>query len=281
MMGSIYMMGSVHINAQTFLITLAFPIVSILLPLKALAETGSGKIGIVIMHGKGGAPTKHVSALASALEGQGFLVANLEMPWSGSREYDVNVSAAEQEVDVALNKLRDKGAKKLFVAGHSQGGLFALYFGSKHVVDGIIAIAPGGNVGSATFREKLGGSVALARKLVAEGKGAEKTSLADLEGSKGTYTLLASPAAYLTWFDPEGAMNQAKAVQSMNPEVPVLYIAPVNDYPVLLGVKQKMFDALPKNPKSKLYEPNTSHLNAPSASLTEIVEWTTAVANVQ
>ena len=258
-------------------VALAFPLVSMLLPLNAVAETGS-KIGIVIMHGKGGSPAKHVLELATALEGQGVLVANLEMPWSGKREYDVTVSAAEQEVDVALNKLRDKGAKKLFVAGHSQGGLFALYFGGKHVVDGVIAIAPGGNVGSPTFREKLGESVALARKLVAEGKGDEKTSLADFEGAKGTYPVNTSPSVYLSWFDPEGAMNQMIAVKNLNPATAVLFIAPANDYPGLLKVKQQMFDTLPKNPKSRLYEPGSSHLNAPSASLKQIVEWTTAVA---
>jgi predicted N-acetyltransferase YhbS len=35
------------------------------------------------MHGKGGSPTKYVSDLASSLKDEGYLVANLEMPWSG------------------------------------------------------------------------------------------------------------------------------------------------------------------------------------------------------
>lgn len=267
--------------SSRFLIALTFSVASIFLPLTAIAETTPIKIGIVLMHGKGGSPTKHVSDLASSLAGEGFLVANLEMPWSGRREYDVNVGAAEREVESALNSLRDMGAQKLFVAGHSQGGLFALYFGSKHIVDGIIAIAPGGNVGNPTFREKLGEPVELARKLVAEGKGEEKTRLADYEGAKGTYPIVTTPAAYLTWFDPEGAMNQTTAIRNMNPAVPVLFIAPSNDYPGLLKVKQQMFDALPKNPHTRLYEPNSSHLNAPSASVKEIVEWATAVANVR
>lgn len=267
--------------SSRFLIALTFLFASILLPLTARAEAGSTGIGIVIMHGKGGSPAKFVSDLVSALEAQGFLVANLEMPWSGRRDYDVDVSTAEGEVESALTALREKGARKLFVSGHSQGGVFALYYGSKHVVDGVIAIAPGGNVGSATFREKLGESVALASKLIAEGKGAEKTGLADYEGAKGVYRINSTPAAYLTWFDPEGAMNQTAAVQHMNPAIPVLFIAPSSDYPGLQKVKQQMFDALPKNPHTKLYEPNSSHLNAPSASIKEIVEWTTAVANAR
>lgn len=269
------------VPSSSLLIALTFLFAGLSLPLTASAEAGSSRIGIVIMHGKGGSPTKQVSDLASALEAQGFLVANIEMPWSGRRDYDVNVSAAEREVESALTALCGKGAKKLFVSGHSQGGLFALYYGSVHVVDGVIAIAPGGNVGSATYREKLEESVALARKLIAEGKGEEKTGLADYEGAKGVYRLNSAPSAYLSWFDPEGAMNQRTAIQNFNPAIPVLFIAPTNDYPGLQKAKQQMFDALPNNPRTKLYEPSSSHLNAPSASIKEIVEWTTAVANVQ
>lgn len=250
-------------------------------PAAAFSNTGAGKIGVVVMHGKGGAPTKFVAELASALEGQGFLVANLEMPWSGKREYDVDVAAAEAEVESALSGLRAKGAQKVFVAGHSQGGLFALYFGDKHAVDGIIAIAPGGNVASKLYEDKLGEYVARARQLVAAGKGQEKARFADYEGSRGTFPVVTTAAAYLSWFDPAGAMNQTAAVRGMNPAVPVLFIAPTHDYPGLLKVKQQMFDALPKNPRTKLYEPDSSHLNAPTASIKAIVEWTTGLAKGQ
>ena len=266
------------LDLNRFLIMLVFS-ASVFLSPNAMAET-SNKIGIVLMHGKGGSPTKYVAELASALEAQGILVANLEMPWSGKRDYDVNVAAAEQEVEAALSGLRGKGAQKLFVAGHSQGGLFAFYFGNKHVVDGIIAMAPGGNVGGAAYREKVVDSVESARKLIAEGKGDQKTRLTDHEGSKGTYPITTTPASYLTWFDPEGAMNETQAVKNMNPAIPILFVAPTNDYPSLLKIKQQMFDALPKNPRSKLYEPSANHLQAPSASAKEIVEWTAAIANV-
>lgn len=268
-------------SLRYFLIAVTFLVVDISLPLRALAETSHIKIGIVLMHGKGGSPTRHVSDLASALEEQGFLVANLEMPWSGRRDYDVNVSAAEKEVESALSSLRDKGAQRLFVAGHSLGGVFAFYFGGKHVVDGVIAIAPGGNVGGPIFREKLGESVALARKLIAEGKGDEKTRLSDFEGAKGVYPIVTPPSSYLSWFDPEGAMNRTTVLSNLNPAVPVLYIVPTNDYPGLIKSKQEVFDALPKNPRTKLYEPSSTHINAPSASIKEIAEWTAAVANAQ
>ena len=230
------------------------------------------------MHGKGGSPAKYVAGLASGLEMKGYLVANLEMPWSGARSYDAPVAGAESEVDAALAALRAKGATHLFVAGHSQGGLFALYFGGRHPLEGIIAIAPGGNVASPTYREKLGDSLSHARELIAAGKADEKTPLQDFEGSKGMYTIWCTPANYLSWFDPDGAMNELKAIKSMDPKVPVLFIAPTADYPPLRAVKQMMFGALPQHPLTRLYEPDTSHAGAPAASIEEIAHWTAQVA---
>ena len=239
------------------------------------AETSSPKIGIVIMHGKGGSPTKHVFELASTLEEKGYLVANLEMPWSGNRGYDVDVSAAEKEVQSALQNLKSKGAQKLIVAGHSQGGVFALYFGSEHIVDGVIAIAPGGNVKSATFQEKLSGYVEKARRLIAEGKGAQKEKFSDFEGARGVFPVTTTAGIYLTWFDPEGAMNQMRSIKHM--KTPVLYVAPTDDYPGLRNIKQTMFDALPTHPLNKLYEPNSNHTGAPSISRDEIMRWMSEV----
>jgi hypothetical protein len=39
-----------------------------------------------------------------------------------------------------------------------------------------------------------------------------------------------------------------------------------------------MFDALPRHPLTKLYEPDSTHLGAPSASRDEILRWTWQVA---
>ena len=87
------------------------------------------------MHGKGGRPTGYVANLAQTLEGKGYLVANLEMPWSGRRNYDVTVERGEQEVEAAVAGLRAKGAKKVFVSGHSQGGAFALHMAGRQGID--------------------------------------------------------------------------------------------------------------------------------------------------
>lgn len=240
--------------------------------LPAAAQTG-----IVVMHGKGGSPDRLVSDLASGLTGKGYLVANLEMPWSAKRNYDKDVAAAEQEVGAALNELRGKGAKKLFVAGHSQGAVFALHYASRHPLDGLIIIAPGGNVAHAFYRQQVGASVSRARNLLASGKGNEHGEFDESEGGKN-WIVRTTAAVYLSWFDPDGAMNQEKSSRALPKSLPVLHVAPISDYPALLRAKQEMFDALPDHPLKKLYEPSSDHRNAPRDSVNEIARWVAQVA---
>jgi pimeloyl-ACP methyl ester carboxylesterase len=230
------------------------------------------KIGVVVMHGKGSSPDEYVGALVRALQDKGVLVANPEMPWSGRRNYDADVAAAEKEVQEALDAMRAKGATRLFVAGHSQGGVFALHLGGRLALDGVIAIAPGGNVAGQRFREQLGDSLEQAKKYVAEGKGSERQRLRDV-GPHRAYPVNAVPAAYVTWFDPQGAMNEMRAAKMLKPEVPVLLIVPTHDLPGSDRRKDRMAELLPQNPHTHLYEPATDHFGAPSASSDEIDRW--------
>lgn len=250
------------------------------MPLQAIAaEMKTPRIGVVVMHGKGGSPKHMVAGLADYLRNNGCLVANLEMPWSKNRRYDVSVNDAVNEVKAALDSLRQQGAQRLFVAGHSQGGLFAFHFGGRHRVDGLIAIAPGGNVANQVFREKLSEYLERARALIAEGKGSEKAVLYDWENAKGLFEVHTTPLIYLAWFDPDGAMNQSKAVKEILPGVPVLYIVPERDYPGLIRVQAQMLALMPKNPGNRLYEPDATHTGAPVASKEEILRWMIGVAD--
>ncbi len=244
----------------------------------AAAQDAAPKIGIVVMHGKGGSPARLVNVLAEGLERKGLLVASLEMPWSGKRNYDSDVATAEREVTAALQALRGKGAQKLFVAGHSQGAVFALHYASRHPLDGLVVIAPGGNVATSFYQQKVGASVARARNLAAAGKGDERGEFDEYEGAKGSWKVPTTAAIYLTWFDPEGAMNQEKSSRALPAALPVLHVAPVSDYPALLRSKQMTFNALPDHPLKRLYEPDADHRGAPAAAVDEIARWTAEVA---
>jgi len=246
-------------------------------PVTAVAQVEP--IGIVIMHGKGGGPGGLVAGLAKGLADKGYLVANLEMPWSGKRNYDVTAAKGEEEVEAALAGLRGKGAKKVFVCGHSQGGIFALHLAAKTTADGFITITPGGNVAGRIYFEQVGASLRRARQLVAEGKGNEATELEDYEGSKGKYPISAVPAAYVTWFDPDGVMNMDRAARSVNSRVPVLWVAATHDYPSLVKAARPTFRMLPKHPLTRFYEAETDHREAPTTAIEEITSWTREVTN--
>jgi len=249
-----------------------------LLPSLALADAAAPKIGVVVMHGKGGSPERLVKGLANYLMDKGCLVANLDMPWSGRRKYDASVNDAVAEVKAALDTMQKQGAQRLFVVGHSQGGLFTFYFGGRHKVDGLVAIAPGGNVANQVLRDKFFEPVDRARSMIAAGKGDIKTVFYDWENAKGSFDVVSTPLAYLSWFDPDGAMNQPKAVKSIIPGVPILYIVPEMDYPGLIKVQGQTWAQMPKNPGNKLYEPNATHTSAPTESKEEILRWMTEIA---
>ena len=95
------------------------------------------------MHGKWGSPQHYVKGLADTLQRLGFLVANPEMPWSGRRTYDKSVEGTDGEIDAEITKLRNQGAKQIFLAGHSLGAAYALHYATRTAVDGVVAIAPG------------------------------------------------------------------------------------------------------------------------------------------
>lgn len=242
----------------------------------AFAETPA--IGVVVMHGKGGLPDGAVLELALHLAEKKYLVANLEMPWSSRRDYDVDVEAGVMEVQAALDGLRAKGAAKVFVAGHSQGGLFALYVAGRLPMDGVVAIAPGGNVANRAFRDAVAEPLRRARKMVEDGKGAQRATFLDYLGARGPTAVITSAAVYVTWFDPEGAMNQLAAIRRLDAKLPVLFIVPTNDNPALLRAKPQMVAALPANPLTKLYEPDTNHIRAATDSREEIGRWIAEVA---
>ena len=249
----------------------------LLLPEPSRAGPTAQEVGVVVMHGKGGRPESLVDVLAKALEQEGFLVASIEMPWSGARNYDVDLNAGVGEVTRALDGLRQRGARQVFVAGHSQGGIFALLYGGLHRVDGIAAIAPGGQVDVPVYLKTLGRHVAEARRMVADGQGRVVADFADYEGSRGTSGVRTSAAIYLSWFDPDGVLT-SRVFGRVLAGVPVLYVSPTRDYPGLVKMRQPNFGALPPNPLTRLHEPDSDHRNAPGAAAPGVIKWIREVA---
>lgn len=253
--------------------------VALLLGLALLAGQAAAQytIGFVLLHGKGGRPEGLTAPLDASLQQQGMLVISPEMPWSGKRKYDSDVAAAEAQVTEAVRSLRQRRATKVFLAGHSQGAVFGLHYASKHPLDGLVLIAPGGNVATNFYRQKVSPSVSKARSLMTAGKGGEPGEFEEFEGDKCFWTVRTTAAAYLSWFDPEGAMNQTKSSRALPKTLPVLHVAPTSDYPALLRAKGDMFDAL-ATPLKRLYEPQSDHRNVPRDAAAEVARWAAEIA---
>lgn len=230
-------------------------------------------IGVVVMHGKWGSPQRNVSELASALQRRGFLVANPEMPWSGRRRYDKSVGEADAEIDTEMAKLRDQGAKQIFLAGHSLGAAFALHYATRTTINGIVAIAPGHRPEGKVYVELLGDDVKKARVLAASGKSDEQVWFVDLNTGNRRDRIKASVASFLSYFDPAGPMNMARNVTTVKPGVPVLWLVPAREEQQLRGGVVSLYNKLPPNPGNKFLEPESDHLQAPAVAISQIIDW--------
>lgn len=242
-------------------------------------DAAPARIGVVVMHGKGGHPDRLVGELAAHLQARGFLVRNLEMPWSGQRHYDASPDDAQAEVAQSLAALQGGGATRLFLVGHSQGALYALHLGARlPQLAGVVAVAPGGNVASQAYEEQIGAERARARTLVEAGRGAEIDAFADYEGSKGKSILRTRAELYWAWFDPRGVMNQERALRALPARLPVLYIAPTGDYPALQRANPRFHALLTPQALTRLLQPAASHTQAPTVARDAITDWLLEVA---
>jgi len=116
-------------------------------PEPPVAGAGGPRIGVVVLHAEGDDPYGQTLRFTRTLIRDGFLTDSPEMPWSARRAYDTGVNAAMKEIDAAVARLRSRGARKVFVAGHGLGAAAAVGYATLRRVDGLIALAPGQGAG--------------------------------------------------------------------------------------------------------------------------------------
>ena len=107
-----------------------------------VSAAASNEIGVVLLHGSKKA-TKWISPLVKQLKKAKIQVVTPEMTWSENRRWDVSSSDTMTEIDNAVATLRNNGATKIFVGGHSIGGSVAVaYATNKKDIAGVLLIAP-------------------------------------------------------------------------------------------------------------------------------------------
>ena len=233
------------------------------------AQSAESEVGIVLMHGKWGGPSAPpVQALATALRARGFKVVTPNMPWSGKRMYDVDYPAALSEIDAATKTLRENGAKRIIVAGHSFGANASIaYAASGREMDGVMAIAPGHVPDLVSF----GASVARARQMIAEGK-ADETAPFDDNNQGQNRTINTTAKIYLSFFDPNGLGAMPKSAAAIPKPVPFLWVVGRQDRAMGYG-ENYVFNKVPKHASNKYLVVSADHRDTPEVAAPQIVEW--------
>jgi len=230
-------------------------------------------IGIVLMHGKGGTPNRHIATLAASLKRAGLHVETPEMPWSKNRQFDKSYKDSMLEIDKAVNRLKSKGATRIVICGQSLGSNAALGYAARRAgLSGVIVIAPGHFQDVEGFQLKTGHSWNKARKMVDAGRGEEKGSFTDVNQG-GTSTRYTTANIFLSWFDPYGPANFPNNAANIRKGAALLWITGTRDRFAMMRGRAYAFDMAPENPKNKYVQIDANHLNTPTQSINVISEW--------
>lgn len=239
------------------------------------------RIGILLMHGKnpGNPQDPSLQPLTSAFARQGWDVLLPDMPWSRRRYLEGNWDLVMSEMATHVQALKDKGAQRIVLAGHSMGVPAALSHAARGgAVDALVLMAPGHtptgyyNIPSLkAVRE----SIDDARAKVAAGKGDETERFQDINQGR-QQTVVATARNYLTYFDPQSDADMGVTAPRIPAHVPVLTAIGEKD-PLFANVRRYYVDRLPKNPKSQLLEVSGGHLDTPRVAADAIVSWIKSV----
>ncbi len=244
----------------------------LMLAVATLAD--SPKIGVVVLHGKWGSPDGQTESLATSLKGGNLFVESPELPWSGRRAYDRDMDHFVMQMDAVVKALRDKGAKKIFLVGHSMGANGALYYAGKVKVDGLVVIAPGHFPEGKVMHKQYEEDVKKAERLVRTGKGEEdRFVFMDSNSGNRTRSMRVSAKSFLSYFASDGPMNFAQNCANVKPETPVLWITPNGEQETIKRMGESCYARLPSDPISSHVKVLGDHMGAPDASKTIVREW--------
>jgi pimeloyl-ACP methyl ester carboxylesterase len=255
-------------------LALALGMVAALAVASPLAAASLRGMGVVFLHGKGVWPGAFDGGIPSALEAEGAKVVSPEMPWSLRRMYGATFDQAMAEIDAAVATLRARGATRIVIIGHSLGANAAIgYAAQRHSVVAVVAIAPGHLPETAEMRSRTQSAIAEARQLAAAGH-QEKRSWPDMVQGVPTFAT-ATPAVYLSMFDPNGPAVIPKNVAALN-GIPLLWIVGNFD-PIHSRGPQYAFSRAAKNPANRYIEVLATHLTTSLMARGQVVDWLKAL----
>ncbi|MDB5801385.1 MAG: hypothetical protein JWL63_2324 [Rhodocyclales bacterium] len=234
-----------------------------------MAQAAAADTGIVFLHGKEATPrAKIYTSLLEQLQRAGFRVKTPATAWSRDRIYDADVDTSMVEIEREVTTLRNEGALRVVLVGHSMGVNAAIRYAATRPIDAVVALAPGHS--PEFLARQLSGDVARARQMIEAGKGGEKSSFRDINVGHD-FTVTTSAAIYLSWLDPEGAAVMPRNAALLKTAVPVLMVVGSKD-PVTRS-QDYIFGKLPPHPRSRFVTLDVDHKEVPDAAAGLVVEW--------
>jgi len=267
---------NLRINRRTF----ALGGLGLLGALTGLAQSPA-KVGVLMLHGKnpGSAQDPNFVPLKGALERQGHEVLLPDMPWSRTRYLDGHWDQAMAEIARHVKTLRDKGAQKIVLVGHSMGVPAAMSHAARGGdVSALVLLAPG-HIPRGYYNfphlKPVRDSIDDARAKVAAGKGDESDRFQDINQGR-QQTVVATPRNFLSYFDPQSDADMGVSAPRIPAGVPVLTVIGEKD-PLFQGVRSYYVDKLPANPASKYLEVSGGHLDTARVAMDPILAWIKAL----
>ncbi len=244
--------------------------VSLLLAVSVQAS--AKECALVLMHGKWGSPESgNIKEFTQAAR-QLCEVVLPEMPWSGKRSYDQTYADALHDLSKEVKALREKGYKRVIVAGQSFGANGAIAY-QAHIgdADAIIALAPGHRPELFYDNGSTRSEVDQAKKLVDEGNGKTLLSVTDVNQSRRR-SLEARADAFLSFFDPAGLANMTKSAGNFKKSTPFLWVIGRQDSLYTQGPAYAYAKA-PIHPKSEYLVVSATHVDTPRVSAQLVMDW--------
>jgi len=230
-------------------------------------------VGVVVIHGKWDSPNGWMLSFASNLNSSGFLVVSPEMLWSERRAYDVDMATWENEVTAAVKSLKDRGADKICLAGHSSGGAGAVYFATRTKIDCLIALAPAPYPAFPKYHSAVSSDLSKAKDMVAKGQGDEKASFDDLNSGGRSKSIRMKARIFIEQNDAGGPMDIDRNVGLILPNTPVLWIFGQKEEAPRRSNGDAAYAKIPDSVPKKFVEVPGDHLATPAESMGVAVAW--------
>ena len=253
------------LGLSTFLLNTSMP---------ALAQASTG---VLMLHGKspGGPQDPNFSVLKTRLEREGMTVLMPDMPWSRNRYIDGNWDQAMAEITHHVKTLRERGAHKIVLIGHSMGCPAAMSFAARGGdVQALVLLAPGHmpkGYFMAPHLKVVRASIDEARALVAANKGDSKERFNDInQGAAQPVVMTARD--FLSYFDPQSDADMAVTAPRVPAAVPSLSVLGHRD-PMYTLARTYYFEKLPAHPATRYLQIQADHLSTPREASDAVLEW--------